>query len=41
MIAGLNKAEIEIDRKALAAIAATDSAAFGAIAEKAKSALTA
>ena len=41
LIAGLSKADIEIDRKALAAIAASDSAAFGAIAEKAKSALSA
>ena len=41
LISGLSKADIEIDRKALAAIAASDSAAFGAIAEKAKSALSA
>jgi large subunit ribosomal protein L20 len=41
LIAGLNKADIEIDRKALAAIAASDASAFGAIAEKAKSALSA
>lgn len=41
LIAGLNKADIQIDRKALAAIAASDAATFGAIAAKAKSALTA
>ena len=38
---GLGKAGIEIDRKMLADIAVNDSAAFGAIAEKAKAALEA
>ena len=41
MIDGLGKAGIEIDRKMLADIAVNDSAAFGAIAEKAKAALEA
>ena len=36
---GLNKAEIEIDRKVLADLAAHDRAAFGALAEKAKASL--
>ena len=36
---GLNKAEIEIDRKVLADLAVHDRAAFGALAEKAKSSL--
>jgi large subunit ribosomal protein L20 len=36
---GLNKAEIEVDRKVLADIAVNDSAAFGALAEKAKASL--
>jgi large subunit ribosomal protein L20 len=36
---GLNKAEIEIDRKVLADIAVHDKAAFGALAEKAKASL--
>jgi large subunit ribosomal protein L20 len=36
---GLNKAEIEIDRKVLADLAVHDSAAFGALAEKAKASL--
>ena len=38
-ISGLQKAGIEIDRKALADVAVHDIAAFGAIAEKAKAAL--
>jgi large subunit ribosomal protein L20 len=38
-ISGLQKAGIEIDRKALADLAVHDIAAFGAIAEKAKAAL--
>ena len=41
LINGLGKAGIEIDRKMLADIAVNDSAAFGAIAEKAKAALEA
>lgn len=41
LIAGLHKAGIELDRKALASIASTDSTAFGAIADKAKAALAA
>ena len=36
---GLNKAEIEIDRKVLADLAVHDRAAFGALAEKAKASL--
>ena len=36
---GLNKAEIDIDRKVLADLAVHDSAAFGALAEKAKASL--
>lgn len=36
---GLNKAEIEIDRKVLADLAVHDKAAFGALAEKAKASL--
>jgi large subunit ribosomal protein L20 len=36
---GLNKADIEIDRKVLADLAVHDIAAFGALAEKAKAAL--
>lgn len=36
---GLNKAEIEIDRKVLADLAVHDAAAFGALAEKAKASL--
>jgi large subunit ribosomal protein L20 len=36
---GLNKADIEIDRKVLADLAVHDSAAFGALAEKAKASL--
>src|SRR5216117_3014594 len=38
-IAGLKKAEVELDRKILADLAVSDPQAFGAIAEKAKSAL--
>jgi large subunit ribosomal protein L20 len=38
-VAGLKKAEIELDRKILADLAVSDPAAFGAIAEQAKSAL--
>ncbi len=38
-IDGLNKAEIEIDRKVLADLAVHDTAAFGALAEKAKASL--
>src|SRR5215470_2769097 len=41
LINGLGKAGIDIDRKMLADIAVNDSAAFGAIAEKAKAALEA
>jgi large subunit ribosomal protein L20 len=41
LIAGLGKAGIELDRKVLAQVAASDSTAFGAIAEKAKAALAA
>jgi len=40
-IEGLKKAGIEMDRKVLADIAARDSAAFGAIAERVKAALAA
>jgi large subunit ribosomal protein L20 len=40
-VAGCRKAEIELDRKVLADLAATDPAAFGAIAERAKAALRA
>ena len=38
-IDGLNKAEIVIDRKVLAAIAYDDPATFGAIVEKVRAAL--
>ena len=38
---GLKKAEIELDRKVLADLAVEDPQAFGAIAERAKSALSA
>jgi large subunit ribosomal protein L20 len=38
-IDGLNKAEIEVDRKVLADLAVNDKAAFGALAEKAKASL--
>lgn len=41
MIAGLNKAEIALDRKVLADMAVHDKAAFSTLAEKAKAALTA
>ena len=40
-VAGCRKAEIELDRKALADIAVNDPAAFAKIAERAKSALEA
>jgi large subunit ribosomal protein L20 len=40
-IAGLKKAEIELDRKVLADLAVSDPAAFGKIAERAKAALQA
>ena len=40
-IAGLKAANIELDRKVLAAIAFEDAAAFGALVEKAKAALPA
>lgn len=36
---GLNKAEVEVDRKVLADLAVHDIAAFGALAEKAKASL--
>ncbi len=39
MIDGLNKANIEVDRKMLADIAVHDAAAFSALAEQAKAAL--
>src|SRR5919199_794166 len=39
LIAGLKKAEIELDRKVLAELAVSDPQAFGAIADQAKSAL--
>ena len=38
-MAGLKKAQIEIDRKVLANIAMTDPAGFGALVQKAKAAL--
>jgi large subunit ribosomal protein L20 len=38
-IDGLNKAEVEVDRKVLADLAVHDLAAFGALAEKAKASL--
>ena len=41
MINGLNKAEVDIDRKVLADLAVHDKAAFSALAEKAKEALAA
>jgi large subunit ribosomal protein L20 len=41
LIAGLKKAGIEMDRKALADLAVHDAAAFGAVADKAKLALAA
>ncbi len=40
LIDGLNKAEIEIDRKVLADLAVTDKAAFAEIANQAKSSLS-
>jgi large subunit ribosomal protein L20 len=40
-VAGCKKAGIELDRKVLADLAVSDPAAFGAVAEKAKAALTA
>jgi large subunit ribosomal protein L20 len=39
MINGLNKAEVDIDRKVLADLAVHDKAAFNALADKAKEAL--
>lgn len=39
LINGLKKAQIELDRKMLAEMAVTDTAAFDAVVEKAKSAL--
>ena len=41
LIAGMRKAEIELDRKVLAELAVSDPQAFGAIAAQAKSALDA
>jgi large subunit ribosomal protein L20 len=41
LIAGLKKAEIDLDRKVLAELAVSDPQAFGAIAERAKAALEA
>jgi large subunit ribosomal protein L20 len=41
LIAGLKKAEIDLDRKVLAELAVSDPQAFGAIAAQAKSALDA
>ena len=38
-IAGLKKADVEIDRKILADLAVSDKAAFAVLAEKAKAAL--
>src|SRR3990172_1940854 len=38
-IDGLSRAEVEVDRKVLAALAVHDLAAFGALAEKAKASL--
>jgi large subunit ribosomal protein L20 len=40
-VAGLKKAEVELDRKVLADLAVSDPAAFGQIAERAKTALEA
>ena len=40
-VAGLRKAEIDLDRKVLAELAVSDPQAFGAIAERAKAALNA
>lgn len=39
LIDGLNKAEVEVDRKVLADLAVHDIAAFGVLAEKAKASL--
>jgi large subunit ribosomal protein L20 len=39
LVAGLRKAEVELDRKVLADLAVSDPAAFSAVAEKAKAAL--
>jgi large subunit ribosomal protein L20 len=39
LVAGLKAAELDIDRKVLADLAVHDAAAFGVIAEKARSAL--
>src|SRR6476646_1233255 len=39
LVAGLKKAEIELDRKVLADLAVSDPAAFGVVAEQAKAAL--
>lgn len=41
LIAGMKKAEIDLDRKVLAELAVSDPQAFGAIAAQAKSALNA
>jgi large subunit ribosomal protein L20 len=41
LINGLNKAEIDVDRKILAELAVDDKASFAALAEKAKAALAA
>ena len=41
MMAGLKKASIEVDRKVLADLALNEKAAFAALAEKARAALTA
>ena len=41
LIDGLNKANIEVDRKVLADLAVFDAAAFSALAEKAKASLSA
>lgn len=40
LIDGMNKAGVEVDRKVLADLAVNDKAAFSAVAEKAKAALT-
>ncbi len=41
LIDGLNKANIEVDRKVLADLAVFDAAGFSALAEKAKAGLSA
>ena len=41
MMAGLKKASIEVDRKVLADLALNEKAAFAALADKARAALTA